>query len=147
MAIRGKYKSTLRGYKAYEALYRAKKAEMKKRGYEMAQRKLKKSEWQYAYAAEKSEREDAMASGKRKTIGDINRQIIKEQTYTFSKKQARGYQEYLKSKGEKATITDIRMGKVGVNWEAITAREQELRSQGWGWGRVHDTISEEFFGS
>jgi len=148
MAKRGTYKSTLRGYKAYEALYRAKKAEMKKRGYSMAQRKLKKAEWEYAYLAEKYEREDAIKAGKRKTIGDVNRQLVKEQTYSMSRLQAKGYQDYLKtSKGENVKISDIRAGKVAVNWDAISAREKELRNQGWGWARVHDTISEEFFGS
>lgn len=147
MATRGKYKSTLRGYKAYEALYNNMKKQMRKRGYTMAQKKLRKAEWEYAYLAEKNERLDAMASGKRKTVGDVNRQLVKEQTWSQSKEQAKGYQSYLKTQGQKVKISDIRAGKVAVDWNAISTREQQLRQLGWGWGRVHDQISEEFFGS
>lgn len=144
---RGKYKSNLRGYKAYQALYNAQKQKMKKRGYTMAMKKLKKKEWEYYYAAEKNERQDAISKGKRKTVGDINRKIVQDQTWKSSKAQASGYQEYLRTQGQKVKIADIRAGKVQVDWNAITLREQQLRGQGWGWARVHDTISEEFFGS
>lgn len=144
---RGKYKSTLRGYKAYVALYNAKKAEMKKKGYTMAIRKYRKIEWEYYYTAEKVEREEAIAAGKRKTIGDINRSVVKDQTYSMSKLQAKGYRDYLKTQGQKVKISDIRAGKVQVDWNAVSMREKELRNNGWGWGRVHDQISEEFFGS
>lgn len=139
-------------YQAYSRDYNKVAAEMAKKGYTMAESKYTKAEWERAHQAEINDRNRAIKEGKRKTVGNINRDLIKEQQWQFSSAQAKAQREAYNQKNpdrkEDLKIFDIRGGKVqAVDWNALTQREQELRNQGWGWGRIHSTISEEFFGS
>lgn len=147
MAQRGKYKSTLRGYKAYVELYKARKKELEKMGYTMAQRKLKKAEWEATYEAEKNDRLDDIASGKRKTVGDVNRAIVKSQTNTVSSKVARAYVAGQKKLGNKIKVRDIQYGKIQVDWESIREYKEILRKSGMSWGDINEKIGQDFFGS
>jgi len=135
-------------YKAYVAYYNELKKNMKKHGLQMAQRKLTKREWEAYHTAMKNDRQKEILEGKRKIVGNINRDLAKRQQWGLSAAQARAQQKAIKVQtGKTERIRDIRAGKAQVDWDAISAREKELRNQGWGWARVHDTISEEFFGS
>ena len=147
MATRGKYKSNLRGYKAYVALYNARKKELKKLGYTMAQRKLRKAEWDATYEAEKNDRLDDIASGKRKTVGDVNRAIVKSQTNTVSSKVASAYAKGQKKAGNKIKVKDIQYGKIQINWEEIREYKQTLRDSGMSWGEINEKIGQDLFGS
>ena len=146
---RGKYKSNLRGYAAYKKLYETTEKKMKSMGYEMAETMYSEIEWKTMYAAEKQDRLIEVNEGKRTTTGDINRQLVKEATYKYSDKQARGYLQKLK-KDEKAKgvkLLDIRSGKVEIDWEEITSQMEEYKEQGIEGPRMYKMISQEFFGS
>lgn len=138
-------------YRAYVKEYNLIKKEMKKRGYDMAEVKYTKAEWERAHFAEKNERKEAILKGERKTIGNINRDLIKRQQWKYSSAQAKAQRKAYTIAGGKEKdikISDIRSGKTqAVDWNAIANREKELRAQGLGWNRVHTKISEEFFGS
>lgn len=145
---RGKYKSTLRGYAAYSRLYDIKEAEMKSKGYKMSDEKLTKEEYEVTYQAEYNDRKDLVIIGKRKTVGDINRTLVQEATYEYSKEQARGYQEYLKrEKGIDARINDIRGKKINIDFGEINQKRGELIAQGFTSDKIPLIIAQEFFGS
>lgn len=93
------------------------------------------------------------------------KQIIDEDTTTYSRKQAKAIKNYLSSlddpegKYQKIRLKDIRHGKIEeeVFWEAVKARQNELKekfsSQETGQNvestssRIAILISQEFFGS
>lgn len=147
MAKRGKYKSNLRGYDAYVQLYKAAEAKMNARGYHMRDKILSKEEWKTTYEAEKNDRLAAVQRGERKTTGDINRQLVKEATYTYTQKQAKGYQQYLASRGQKVKLADIRGGKIAIDWDLLKQRRDTLHSLGIADFEIDKLISQEFFGS
>jgi len=150
-------------YEAYVKEYNQVEAEMKKRGYKMKEKMYSKAEWEEYYESEREGRLEAIAEGKRKTTGNINRDLVKEQTYSLSTAQAKAQRRYLeqldpeseeykkileKNGGKAPTLLDIRGRKVQiVNWQAVSDRNDELRQQGYSWDDVHKTISQEFFGS
>ena len=135
-------------YRAYQKAYTALKKEMAKNGYTMYQRRLTALEYRTLYKAYKNTRKNEISQGKRKTLGNISRDILKSQQYEYSSKQAKVFQTAIKTQtGKTPSIKDIRAKKVQVDWNAISLREKELRDQGWGWSRVHIQIAEEFFGS
>lgn len=137
-------------YKAYSRDYDAVKKAMEKKGYTMAETKYSEEEWKRAHRAEINDRQRDIKERKRKTVGNINRDLIRRQQWQYSESQAKAQRRaYTLSGGkDKIKLSDIRGGKVqAVDWNAVSLREKELRNQGWGWGRVHSQISEEFFGS
>lgn len=147
---RGKYKSTLRGYEAYSQLYDKAQAKMNKAGYTMAAEKLSKEEYAVTYQAEKNDRQQAIREGKRKTVGDINRQFVKEATYEKSAKQASGYVKAMKEKDPnfKGSVRDVRAGKVKFDEAAIAERYNQLKNNAmlspFAAGKM---IGQEYFGS
>lgn len=142
---RGSYKSTLRGYDAYAHLYEEKRKDFARRGYQMASPKMSKIEYEATYEAYRNVRQGDVDLGKRKTIGDINREIVKNQSYEYTERQARGYKAYLAKSGQKAKINDIRAGM--INWDLIEKRRDELALDGATQSIIASTISQEFFGS
>ena len=146
---RGKYKSNLRGYAAYKKLYETTEKKMKSMGYEMAETMYSEIEWKTMYAAEKQDRLIEVNEGKRTTTGDINRQLVKEATYKYSDKQARGYLQKKKKDGTAKGIKllDIRSGKVKIDFDEITSFGEELEANGISGPRKYKIISQEFFGS
>ena len=146
---RGKYKSNLRGYAAYKKLYETTEKKMKSMGYEMAETIYSEIEWKTMYAAEKQDRLIEVNEGKRTTTGDINRQLVKEATYKYSDKQARGYLKKKKKDGTAKGIKllDIRSGKVEIDYDEITSYGEELEANGISGPRKYKMISQEFFGS
>lgn len=142
---RGRYKSNLRGYDAYSALYDAAKIKMEKKGYHMKSEKLTKLSYETLYEAYRNTRKYEVEQGKRKTLGDINRAIVTRATYTYTKKQAAGYKSYLSKKGIKEKINNIRAG--AINFEEIEEARRELENEGYNSSAIRKRISQEFFGS
>ena len=100
------------------------------------------------YNDEKRVRQEAMEAGTRKSIGDINREIIKEQTYSVSQAQASGYVKQMRKmdKDFEASVEDVRAGKVKIDEVRIANRYNEVKKDS-GWLVASKTISQEFFGS
>ena len=147
---RGKYKSNLRGYAAYSKLYDATQAKMNKAGYNMAASKLSREEYAVTYQAEKNDRMQAIREGKRKTVGDINRQFVKEATYEVSQKQASGYVKEMRRQNPnfQGSVRDVRAGKVAINKASIAQRYENLKNNAqlspFAAGKI---IGQEYFGS
>lgn len=135
-------------YKAYVKQYNALKKQMKKYGLKMAEEKMNKLEWKTMREALINTRKDEIAQGKRKTLGNINKDLAKMQQYKVSKEQARAYQKAIKATDDKkVSIRDIRAGKYEVNWDVINAREKQLRAENHSWNYIHEVIAQEYFGS
>jgi len=135
-------------YKAYVRHYNALNKEMKKRGLTMAEGRMNKLEWKTMREALINTRKDEIAQGKRKTLGNINKDLAKMQQYAISREQAKAYQKAIKATdNKKVSLRDIRAGKYAVNWDVINAREKELRAENHSWNYIHDIIAQEYFGS
>ena len=139
-------------YEAYVRDYNKIASEMAEKGYTMAETKYTKAEWERAHRAEINDRNRAIKEGKRKTIGNVNRDLVKEQQWQFTSAQAKVQREIYKQKNpeikEYVKLSDIRGGKLqAIDWNALSKREKELQNKGLEWGQIHSTISEEFFGS
>ena len=147
---RGKYKSNLRGYAAYSQLYDATQAKMNKAGYQMASKKLSKEDYTEVYKLEKLDRLQDISEGKRKSVGDINRELVKEGTYKISKKQAEGYVREMRQQNPnfQGSVRDVRAGKVAINKAAIAGRYNQLKNNAqlspFAAGKI---IGQEYFGS
>lgn len=145
---RNKYKSTLRGYDAYVQNYKKAEAELKKKGLTMADKMYNKLEYKTTYKAIKNDREKAIAKGERKTIGNINREMIKDQTYEFTQKQAKAMQKAIERQtGNKYRLQDIRAKKYEIDWNEIDLRKAELKEMGLNFLEIKQVIGKEYFGS
>lgn len=137
-------------YEAYSKEYDRVKAAMEKRGYTMASEKYTEAEWKRTHKAEINDRNTAIKEGKRKTVGNVNRDLVKEQQWHYSTAQARAQRKGYELRGgkEKVKLSDIKSGKTRViDWNEISVRNKELRADGKSWDEVHQIISQEYFGS
>ena len=126
---RGSYKSKLRGYEAYSYAYDEMKRKRAAKGFTMARAKMSKSDWEKAYRTEKTYREADVIYGNRKTVGDVNRALIKRETYHATQAQAKAQQQILRKQGKSSTLAEIRGGAIEPDWEAIEKRRMELNDQ------------------
>ena len=137
-------------YESYSREYNRVKKEMKKRGYTMASEKYTKMEWKITHQAEINDRKNDIIEGKRKTVGNVNRDLVKEQQWHYSTAQAKAQRRGYKLRGgkDKVKLSDIKGGKTRViDWNAVSQRNSELRSENKSWDEVHEIIAQEFFGS
>ena len=134
-------------YQAYVRLYKNVASEMDKKGYSMADKMYTKVEWETLHKAETNDRLKDIKNGKRKTTGNINRDLVNEQRWEFSSSQAKALKKGI-LKGEKLTLTEIRGGKSSITREAIEERFTELKlSEGLTQKEASKIIAQEFFGS
>ena len=126
---RGSYKSKLRGYAAYSYAYDEMQRKRAAKGYTMAKSKMSQSDWEKAYRTEKTYREADVIYGNRKTVGDVNRALIKKETYYTTQAQAKARQQILRKQGKSSTLAEIRGGAIEPDWEAIEKRRIELNEQ------------------
>lgn len=100
---RGRPTGTI-SYEAYSREYDNLAFSMKKRGYTMGEEKYNKTTWLRMYAAVKNDRTLEIKKGKRKTLGNINRDIIRRQQWKFTSAQAKAQIKVYQSKGRKRKI-------------------------------------------
>lgn len=104
-------------YINYKRRYRAKEKSMKRRGLEMADRMLNRSDYELARAM-------AVADG---VEININQTIVSEQQYEYSQDVARRFKRVSAEYGldwQDKTITQIRMGEVDVSGLNDMLKEQ-----------------------
>lgn len=134
-------------YQAYVRLYKNVASEMAKKGYSMADKMYTKVEWETLHKAETNDRLKDIKTGKRKTTGNINRDLVNEQRWEFSSSQAKALKKGI-LKSEKLTLTEIRGGKSSITRETIEERFTELKlSEGLTQKEASKIIAQEFFGS
>ena len=136
-------------WRAYSREYNARRKELEKRGYVMHERKLTAAEFRYRYKAMKLEREEEIANGERKTIGNITRDLIKDQEYKYSAKQGKAIQKaYENFTGNRISISSIRHGgNLNDFWNTIDMFKEELAQQGVLPDEIAIQVSQGFFGS
>jgi len=135
-------------YQAYVKAYNSLKKAMEAKGLKMADKKMNKTEWNAMRVALTNERKEQIKQGKRKTVGNINRDLAKSQQYQYTQAQAKAWRKSIEeTEGKKVTLADIRGARYTLNWNAISEREHDLRDQGLGWALVHQIIAQEYFGS
>ena len=104
-------------YINYKRRYRAKEKSMKRRGLEMADRMLNRSDYELARAM-------VVADG---VEININQTIVSEQQYEYSQSVARRFKRVSQEYGlewQDKTITQIRMGEVDVSGLNDMLKEQ-----------------------
>lgn len=77
-----------RSYESYKNQYNAKKRQLAANGIEMNQRLLSKAEFDAQYNRILNRRKSEVTLGKRKTTGNITRDIVNQQAFALSAKQA-----------------------------------------------------------
>lgn len=146
---RGSYKHTARGYASYKRLYRERKLNMQRRGLVMADEMYSKAEYEYYAAAEREGRKREVSEGIRVHVGDVNRALVKEQTYELSFKQGQVLQKAVKeATGKKIRQANIRAGEFPEELsDAIKDRYRQLREAGVGSKQAKRQIGQEYFDS
>lgn len=143
-----------RSYESYKQQYLEKQAKLASKGISMADTMLSKAEFDDRYTRYLNTAQDEISSGKRKVVGNITRDIIDDQAYQYSRKQAQVFKTAWKEthQGSKApTLQKLRAGAefggADPDWEVIKTRQQELLNSGMDWNDVQTLIGQEFFGS
>lgn len=145
--MNNKKKGRKTDYQSYVKLYKDTEAKMIKKGYSMADRMYTKVEWETLHKAETNDRLKDIKAGKRKTTGNINRDLVNEQRWEFSSAQAKSLKKGV-LKNQKLTLTDIRGGKSSIKRETIEDRFTELKFfEGLNQKEASKKIAQEFFGS
>ena len=128
--------------------------------------KLSKIEFETAHAELVADREEDIKLGKRKTIGNITRTLVDENTRVYTSKQAKALQKAVKLKfGKEVSLRNIKYGDsqvvqdLGVVYDEISERRKELveftkeqltelsNKKGPKEYMINHIISQEYFGS
>ena len=137
-------------YKAYSDYYDKVASDMAKKGYSMAAPKLNKSQWAEIHRAEINDRNVDVIQGKRKTVGNVNRDLVREQQWKLSRAQARARMDAAKRTGNKKKykVFDIRSGNEDpIDWDMVKERRRSMKAAGVSDYAIKKNISQEFFGS
>lgn len=94
-------------YDSYKEQWKANATKLATNGFTMRQKMLSKREFEIRYTQYKNERQEEIKEGSRKTLGNITRDIVEDQTYNLSVKQARAM---LKEKRKGKTLMELRAG-------------------------------------
>lgn len=132
-------------YESYKKAYRKKQNMLTRKGLQMYDSMLTKSEFEAVYEATRNDLKQLVKEGKRAVIGNVTQTIVTEQTYEYSQKQGKALAEYAKASGQNLTQQQIRAGQ--LDWSMLEDRQIELREQGLSPRDVRLVIGQEFFGS
>ena len=132
-------------YESYKAAYRKKQNMLTRKGLQMYDTMLTKSEFEAVYEATRNDLKEMVKKGDRKVIGNVTQTIVTEQTYEYTQKQGKALAEYAKASGQNLTQQQIRAGQ--LDWTLLEDRQIELRQMGLSPRDVRKTIGQEYFGS
>lgn len=132
-------------YESYKAAYRKKQNSLTKKGLQMYDSMLTKSEFEAVYEATRNDLKDMVKKGERKVVGNVTQTIVTEQTYEYTQKQGKALAEYAKATGQELTQQQIRAGQ--LDWTKLEAKQAELKQKGLSKAEVRDTIAQLYFGS
>ena len=132
-------------YESYKAAYRKKQNMLTRKGLQMYDQMLTKSEFEAVYEATRNDLKEMVKKGDRKVIGNVTQTIVTEQTYEYTQRQGKALAEYAKATGQNLTQQQIRAGQ--LDWTMLEDRQIELRAQGLSPRDVRKTIGQEYFGS
>lgn len=132
-------------YESYKAAYRKKQNVLTRKGLQMYDSMLTKSEFEAVYEATRNDLKEMVKKGERKVIGNVTQTIVTEQTYEYTQKQGKALAEYAKATGQNLTQQQIRAGQ--LDWSMLEDRQIELKQMGLSKGEVRTIIGQEYFGS
>ena len=114
-------------YDAYLSMYAKKQGQLERKGLSMYDTPLSEIEFYTMYKAEKNFRKDLVRSGQLKSIGNITRQLVADQTYEYSEKTSRARYEYSRQTNQNIKLQDIREGKANIDWSFLSKEYHELK--------------------
>lgn len=132
-------------YESYKKAYRKKQNTLTKKGLQMYDSMLTKSEFEAVYEATRADLKQLVKEGKRAVIGNVTQTIVTEQAYEYSQAQGKALAKYAEETGQKLTQQQIRAGQ--LDWSMLEDRQIELREQGIHGKELNRMIGQEFFGS
>lgn len=132
-------------YESYKNAYRKKQNMLTRKGLQMYDKMLTKSEFEAVYEATRNDLKQLVKSGKRKVIGNVTQTIVTEQTYEYSQKQGKALAEYAKATGQNLTQQQIRAGQ--IDWSMLEDKQNELKRMGLSGKEINETIGQLYFGS
>lgn len=106
-------------YNSYVKDYKATEARLKKKGYTMSQRMYTKKEFEAQYAAETNDRKEDIKKGKRKTLGNISRDLVAEQASDITKKQAKAVQKFYERERSEKAVAITKFKELGYTKKQI----------------------------
>ena len=132
-------------YESYKNAYRKKQNMLTKKGLQMYDSMLTKSEFEAVYEATRNDLKQLVKSGKRKVVGNVTQTIVTEQTYEYSQRQGKALAEYAKATGQNLTQQQIRAGQ--IDWTMLEDKQIELKNLGLSNKEVREAIGQLYFGS
>ena len=132
-------------YESYKNAYRKKQNMLTRKGLQMYDTMLTKSEFEAVYEATRNDLKQLVKSGKRKVIGNVTQTIVTEQTYEYTQKQGKALAEYAKATGQNLTQQQIRAGQ--IDWSMLEDKQNELKRMGLSGKEINETIGQLYFGS
>lgn len=132
-------------YESYKKTYRKKQNTLTKKGLQMYDSMLTKSEFEAVYEATRNDLKQLVKEGKRKVVGNVTQTIVTEQTYEYTQKQGKALQKYAEATGQNLTQQQIRAGQ--LDWDVLRDAQIELKELGYSKEEVRTIIGQEYFGS
>lgn len=138
--------SKMPSYQKYVDAYMAKSNQLAKQGYSMYDQMYSAEEYVTNYLGLRADQAVDVALGKRKRTGNILRDLVNDQAYQFTKRQALKQLEAAKQLGHRTTIQQLMAGDK-VLGDILKAQRDILKQQGYSNKEVNLIISQEYFGS
>lgn len=135
-------------YETYVKQYVEKESKLARMGYSMHDTggMLTATEFYDMYYRMKMERQLEIKAGTRKSLSQITRDIVNQQAYTTSKKQAEKIKEAVSKLGGKVSIQKVMLGDPETT-RLLREQYQILRESGLSGTEAGLIMAEEYFGS
>lgn len=130
----------------YVSEYKKKANQLAKRGYQMYDDLMDVTEYTSTYLALRTDQKQEVALGMRKKAGNILRDLINDQAYKFTKKQAERQLLAAKQFGYRTNIQKLMAGDSELG-KIIDEQKQLLKENGYSNKEIALIISQEYFGS
>lgn len=150
-------------YEVYKKYYFQQQESMLRRNTFMNEGLLSKKAYKERYEVLRNDFKSDVKHGIRKNIGNVNRQIAREQAYAapYSHRQASKIRVFLQKENEKirnradfdesmlhdTSYLRIRQGESEIPWYIIEDYRKELAAQGYSKTEIAKMVGQNFFGS
>lgn len=134
-------------YETYVRAYREKQNQLARRGYRMYDELMSASEYATQYTALRNDQLKDVAAGRRKRAGNVLRDLVNDQAYQFTKKQAMKQLEVAKQFGHKTNIQRLMSGTDTEFTRILQEQRQLLKEEGYSNQEINLIMSQEYFGS
>lgn len=133
-------------YNTYVKAYLKKEEQLAKKGYAMTDTLYSKADYEWMYKNTLKQQQAEVKAGQRGRTGMIIRDMVNDQAYKISKKQARAQQQAGKELGVKGSIQKYMMEDTDFQ-EKLNERAAQLYMDGKTGQEVALIIGQEYFGS